>query len=348
MKKILIHCPNILDGVSYHRVYGPFSKLHKEDRVRITLFSGQKPEDINNWCWYLPFDVMQMSRPYRLMDYMLAQQCKRYGLPLWIDYDDDLLAIPKDNPVYNTFANPKAREMIEATLKLADVITTATEPLAQTLRAQFKDVPVIVIPNGMDERLAKYAKPFTGIKKVSWRGSASHLRDLLYYKEPLKKAVDTHQIPFLFSGLDPWFLQDETTKAKENVFFHPWEGTGLYGFTKEFCEYNASIQMVPLVGHQFNRAKSYLAWIDGTMAGSVCLCPDMPDWSRPGMETYKTDDLNSFSYHLEKLLQMPTNRLKEMWAISWDYINSHLTLSKINEKRMELIQNLTEGKSLNG
>jgi len=72
-------------------------------------------------------------------------------------------------------------------------------------------------------------------------------------------------------------------------------------------------------------------------SGAVTIAPDMPEWRRPGITTYKTPD--EFETKINELMSDEKLRCNN-FDLSLEYINENLLLSKVNRKRIEVIEQL--------
>ena len=79
----------------------------------------------------------------------LVMHCRRTGATLAYDLDDDLLHVPRDHPDAPTL-RPKAK-VVQRLLHDAGAVFVSTPALASTLAPLRRDV--VVVPNGLDERL---------------------------------------------------------------------------------------------------------------------------------------------------------------------------------------------------
>lgn len=330
MKKILIYSPNPIDGVSFYRQWGPMSAMRSE----YSLFAfPNDPRELQLWTWYKGYDLAFMSRPHRPTCLYFVQECKKWGIPVWIDYDDALLQIPDDNPVAKTFQGDAVKYTTEA-LKAADVVSTASTLQKKWFEDKLGLKNVVFIPNAVDDAFLKYKMPHMKSNKILWRGSDSHLRDLLEFSEDLTGIIGRHDYKWLFFGINPFFLINKQTESKIN--WHP--TINQIDFIREICAYNARFQVVPLVDHFFNRVKSNLAWLDGTLAGSVCIVPKWEAWDVPGVIYYSD---NSIRFALAQAFSKLDSELEAMHVDAWTFIKDNLLLSKVNNLRREIIANLT-------
>lgn len=331
MKSILIYSPNPIDGVSFYRQWGPMSQFR--DKFRLVSFPND-PRELQLWTWYKGYDLALISRPHRVTDLYFVSECKKWGVPVWIDYDDALLQIPDDNPVAQTFQGEATKYTTEC-LKAADVVTTSSLLQKRWFEDEMKLKNVVFIPNAVDDDFLQYKRPFSPNRKILWRGSQSHMRDLLFFKDDIMGAIEGQmRYGWLFFGINPWFFVNEKTEGR--IAYHP--TVNQIDFIREVTAYNAQIQIVPLVDHFFNRVKSNLGWLDGTLCGSVCVAPKWEAWDFPGIIHYEG---TSLKYALREAFSKSDQELEKLHNAAWEYILENLLLSKVNNLRLELIQNLT-------
>lgn len=334
MRKVLVYSPDPLDGLSFYRQWGPLSMM--KGQVQCASFPARM-EEIHHWTWYLNYDLIMMNRPNKMADLAFMNEAKKWGAKIWLDYDDDLLNIPEDNPVYETYSSETSRKVIEHAFQMADVITTPGPILKRWFDMKHPG-KCRLLPNGLDDRLLPYAKPFQMSKRVAWRGSQSHLIDLLTYAEAIAGPLRDHPgRQVLFAGINPIPVSARIGKAAELLYAKP---CNLIDFVRNYSNFHPTLQIVPLIKHRFNEVKSDLAWLDGTLVGAVSLCPSGEMWASDGMESYDFGDPNSFATEFNTLLGRTEGYLKKLWEISWDEIKSTRMVSQINKTRMEIIENL--------
>lgn len=338
MKKILVYSPDPHDGISYFRLWGPLSLMR--DKVSATGFPSATPSEIYGWHWYLNYDIALVNRPYRPQDLAFIQRCKLHKMPVWIDWDDALFNVTRDNPSYLLYTGEQTLKIMLECLKLADVVTVSSK-LEQTKflgDETFKLKNVIHLPIALDDRLLPQMKnfQFDFERRFSWRGSQFHLADLLYFEEKIGQCLEnTRKNTWVFFGMNPFW--HEWHMEKPNFKYAPIQN--VKEFYHSLCEWNAHIQMVPLIDTYFNRVKSHLAWIDATIAGSVCLGPNFEEWQdKPGLSNYSEKD--NFVYNFSKLIDSSDHKLDSLHKNSKQWMLDNILLSYINNKRMEIINNL--------
>src|SRR5271169_1424131 len=88
------------NGVSLMRAMGPLSAMAREDRrLEVVLPGGaQNGGRSMGWSWLAGLDALFMSAAYTRHHGNLARMAKMMGLPVWVDWDDDLCCVPIYNP----------------------------------------------------------------------------------------------------------------------------------------------------------------------------------------------------------------------------------------------------------
>lgn len=177
-------------------------------------------------------------------------------------------------------------------------------------------------------------------KVIVWRGSHTHVRDLMYYAADILTLHDQHpDWKWFFLGYEPFFI---TEKMRPESY-----GTAPFAGHMEYFnllqKLQAPIHIVPLPKNQFNESKSNIAWIEGTLAGSAVLCPDFKEWNVSGAQPYQE---NSFIKNLGMLMAAKDDYpeyLEGLQEQSWQTVLNHLTLTKVNAIRRICLQKLVEG-----
>jgi hypothetical protein len=113
--------------------------------------------------------------------------------------------------------------------------------------------------------------------------------------------------------------------------------------TRDMVQYLHYIQqlrpklfIVPLIDHQFNRAKSNISWLEATTAGAVCLATDLPEFVRPGIINFSNP--RNFYNVFKKAVK--DYDLQALHAESLAFIRDNLTTEKVNELRVMAINEI--------
>lgn len=329
----MMNIPNQDDATSYYRAIGPFGRLKRElSDLHIIPF-------VPEWKWSTLSlcDIAFLQRPFLPQHLTMAQIAKNCGVPVWADYDDDLFSVPQDNPVFQTYGSEVIRKAVAEVTALADVVTVSTETLAAKLKPLNKNIHVI--PNALDEHLPVFKRerePTPVQKLVFWRGTNTHQKDLMTVAPEL---IDTARafpdVTFKFLGYNPWFITEQMG-PKQAVVAPAIDIMEYLNFLKAV---QPPLTIVPLHNSEFNRAKSNIAWLETTMAGSAVIAPNLPEFRQPGVITYDTSAL--FGAHLTAALKGDYD-LTARNRISWEAIQENYTLRTVNPKRVEILRQLKE------
>ena len=335
MKTILAMCPNESDATSYYRGVGPLWAMKKAGMANVVLTAPT-----TQWPILTGGDILFMQRPYSRTHFEMAVGAKSYGIPLWVDYDDNMLAVPVDNPAHSVFNTPDTQKNIQTILAIADVVTVSTRELANTFlgfRVNSNKSECVVIPNAVDDSAPWYRKRLDGKietrkNTILWRGSNTHQKDLMTYADKILM-VNTDKHEWNFIGYNPFFLTEKLT----NVSYYPGGDISAYHHTIQ--KLAPEIMIVPLFDNALNRSKSNIAWLEGTLAGAACLVPDWDEWKKPGAIRYDEEN-NSFFNQLSRMIEDPSD-----FAVynqkSFEYIKNHLVLSKVNELRKSVLDEIS-------
>lgn len=351
MKNILALLPNAIDATSFYRGLGPLVDLQKKLEFELNLVKEV------NWATLKPVDLLFLQRPYKDNHVKILELAQDNGVPVWIDYDDDLFSVPRSNQTHKVYGNQKHQNNIAQMLSMANVVTVSTEALkfkfVEILQMVQKAEPnyeglnldpkkIIVVPNAYDEGFVKYRQflkkqPHQN-KLITWRGSNTHDQDLWEFTPALKNAFSKHLDWTLnFIGEAFWMTIEELGKIPNikptNIV--ETESVDPAQYWKMLYLTAPALIIVPLHDCPFNRAKSNIAWIEGLHAGAVTLAPNWPEWRRPGVINY--DNQEDFEQKLDSFMRGEING-ENLYQDGWKYLKENLTLKKVNLIRERIIK----------
>lgn len=308
---------------SYYRSLGPLSKLNKlNPEISVEYIENVSMRHL------VDTDILFLARPTEDAYLQSLEFAKSFGVKVWIDFDDALHLLPKDNPGYHHFMEPKRLENIEKAIRRAHVVTVSTITIKEMYAKHNPNI--IIVENAFNDYNYGFKKRNNDTKYISWRGSNTHRNDLLSCKEEmvfLSKSFPDWE--WIFLGGDVWYV---TEYIKQAMSMADMEIVNFYRFM-----YNLQpvIHICPLINTKFNHSKSNIAWIESTWAGATCLAPAIPEFQKPGCVNY-TDN---FKYLLEKMIKSKSFR-RENYEKSFNYIKENLLLSQINKKRLKIVEDL--------
>jgi hypothetical protein len=277
-----------------------------------------------DWQGIYNYDVVMIQRPYTDAALTYCKHVKQLHIPLWLDYDDDLFTVTPENRAWPVFDDPKVQDCIKQMMGMADVISVSNDYLKETTLKFNKNV--VIIPNAFNDSIFPVDRVLPERKKtVLWRGSDTHIFDLMGYAEPMTRCIkEFPDWQFTFVGYNPWFLP-----KLPNIDFQ--KALDVIDYFDKGMELAPSVMQVPLADTPFNRSKSNIAFIEGAYWGAICVVPEW--WNVPTLN-YKSKE----GYYEALTLAMGDNSTYN--ELGWNYVKDNLLLSNINKIRVELIKNL--------
>lgn len=323
---ILAFPSHVLDSCSFYRAIGPLSALQRRrPSLQVTVTESV------NWAAMSQAGAIMMQRPMTDNQVTIAVLAARQGIPIWVDYDDNLFDVPRDNPAYETHMTPKAHENAINCVKLADIVTVSTEALAKVFRQLHRNV--LVVPNALMSNLVG-AVPNHGDERnpiVLWRGGNSHQRDIDEFTPEIVAASKTSDHRWLFHGYQPYRTIDGIGARAASA-----KGVDPLDYFGVLAAMRPEVMIVPLCDHSFNRSKSNIAAIEGIYAGAVPVVPDWPEWQMPGVLRY--GDRPSFAAALDKALRLTKEQRHNMWNAGRKFINEVLSIDVVNSRRAGVVE----------
>lgn len=327
--RILFFVYNSIDSCSFYRSGGVAPDITQKTGYEIEVKSLK--DSVFHWQQFMRYDLVMMQRPYSQEAAQIASYVKKLRIPLWLDHDDLLTSLPRENRMNFTMTN-KAKNTFREILQIADVVSVTTDAMAAELK-EFNN-NIVVIPNAHNDiTLGNKRSALKRHNLILWRGSDTHVKDIWMYAEDISKQIQffpSHT--FVFAGFDPWMIE-----SADNLEVLPSTDPLLYFETMKRLA--PKLLHVPLQNTLFNRCKSNIAWMEASYFGAACLAPVMHEWVRPGCVNYK--DGADYEDGIRAAILGELDIEKQV-NTSWEYICDNLLLSKVNEKRVELINNLVK------
>ena len=331
LMKIRYFCTNPHNAISWYRAAGGLEKLKYIDpsiQVHLT-------EQVD-WQSFIDADIVYIQNPYDWAQYMAAVFAKEMGLPVWIDYDDDVLNIANTHPRFVDFSAITVKEVIWKSMELADVVTVPTAALALTAKEYNKHV--VVVPNAFNDYNMVMPGCSNETDSIAWRGGDTHWDDLDDLHVAFKALSEKHpEWSWHFIGLDA--DTKHITRDMPNSFAIAGKHLlPLITCFQKMRDTKPAVFIHHLIDNLFNRAKSNISWIEATMSGAATLMPALPEFDRPGVAAYSS--VEEFMGSMEKLMKSDNLREK-LFQESRTYILDNLKLSNINKIRVDIAHLLT-------
>ncbi len=332
MVNILEVNPSSSHASSFYRARLPLARLQQQYPQEIALYPYHNGPV--GWDFMILFSLVFIQRPYSTHHMNVIKAAKKHRLPVWLDYDDLLSSIPTSNPACEAY-DDKAIQLIGEMCDQADVVTCSTLDLKLNFEERYGITDpnkFVVIPNAWCLDFFPKTPVFRDNKFCLQRGSSTHINDLLEFSEPIIEVMNNNpdwSIDFI--GYNPFFI---TNKLKKSNYT---KGMPIDMYLDILPDLDYSICIVPLHDNPFNHSKSNIAFLESTYAGAVCLAPSFMEWQRPGIINYTNKE--DFGKKLKAMMDGEYD-LKDLHSKAWNYIQSELSLTKVNELRWNVIKRL--------
>lgn len=327
--KLGLLIPDVQDPTSYYRGLGPLSLLQKQMPQLEFLF----PNPIN-WATIRLCDALFMQRPATPDHFNALLMAKDAGVPVWVDFDDDNLSVPKENFTYPMYSQPPVKDAIVKLTRYADVVTVSTEKIRKKYSIYNKNT--FVVPNALDDfSLRLRANPTTTYQKMLfWRGTGTHSRNLKVIEPQLIELASKYSDwIFGFFGYDPI---DITDKIKNH---HIWHAMPVIDYFKTLNSIHASACYYSLANNDHAQSRSHVSWLEASFGGMLFVGPDHEEFKRPGILNFKTPE--EFFSIMESVIKGEVD-IKKHVDESWNHIQENYMLSKINNLRAQILKQLYE------
>lgn len=317
-KKVLYYSLQPNDTTAFWRTGGvlPYINSSEFELVDISL-------TINfNWSVLIGADILILQRPFTRDHANLIVLAKDMGIKVILDYDDLLTAVDLYNPTHQLYGSNQ--QSLFDCLNMADEIWVST----QAIKDGYKHLNTHIIPNSWNDYMFKVKdkKPFTGNKKVFWRGGSSHKADVMEVADKLVSFINENKDwTFLFQG-DRFEYIEQRTGDNHHIV----GGMSIIQYFKYLLVENPSIMIFPLCNTPFNKAKSNISFLEATYAGAAF-------FGNKNLPEFEYEDLIYDFDRLSDALGYYPGSLKLTNELSWEYITDNLLLSNINKKRTERI-----------
>lgn len=323
-------------GPGFHRITIPLSLM---DGADCYLFNAASPEDFER----LRPDAIYYNRD--IGDEVLELQ-RKYHFKIVVDMDDYWYLDPH-HVLFRYMKDNQIHVHYEKHMRIADVVTTTNERLAEEIYKINKNV--VIVPNAIPKeklRVQEFIRehhdasqlvfPSTrvpsvnGKKRIFWQGSITHEKDVNILRKTMKK-LDAEKFMSIVVGYDADPIWERVCdcltdyQRLEHVIFKgttPYEYYGHYRYS--------DIAIVPLLSTKFNKYKSCLKVLEAAHVGLPVIASNVhPYKDMPGVLYPKNNE------DWYNMLNMPDDELAEHARILKQHCDTHFNFTEINKKRLE-------------
>ncbi|NPV84663.1 MAG: tetratricopeptide repeat protein [Anaerolineae bacterium] len=169
-------------------------------------------------------DTFIFSRPHLKQEWVDAfQACMRAGKRIIVDIDEDFHNLPATHPGFNIVGqgHPRALEIFEKMLNVADVVTVSSSILADRYKTYTRRVEVI--PNGWSKDNAQWDRPAPKHRtfNVGWIDLPTERGNLMLLKGEVTKFIREHRKALLVVGGDIEAVKIFDELSEERVLYLP-------------------------------------------------------------------------------------------------------------------------------
>lgn len=271
-----IFAPDPANGRSLSRLLGPFNAMMRQD-PRLELVQPERTRDNSgwdfDWHYFSGLDAMYFLDPYTTQALGQIALARATGCRVWVDFIDDLFAVPPSNPSWPSFADRDGiRKIVTEAIKAADIATATTTTLRYRLPLPER---IAVLPESC--RWPQCPNPRQRI--VSWRGLGSHAEDLELVLPQLKEIAWLPQFSkwqWVFFGEPPWKIFNGIIPADRLILEPP---NSAFDWMNRWGTYAPYLHIAPLADTRFNQAKTPLVWMEASAIGAAVIGPSLPEWN---------------------------------------------------------------------
>lgn len=198
--------------------------------------------------------------------------CKKYGIKLVLDVDDNVFGINEDNIGWWLKMDHEKTFYLQQMIKHAELMTVSTPILEKEIKKRNPNARTIVVPNFISHDY-KADKPDNGkIIRIGYFGGASHYGDLHWtgVTEALQKLMHEYKnIHFESAGIPTeYYLPTMRKHYNPGARGHEW-------VEKIFPNLKYDISVAPLMDNEFNRCKTAIKWQEATMMHSPLIASNV-------------------------------------------------------------------------
>jgi len=357
MMKLFVHKHRI-DGCSWYRIMQITKAISNEVEI--------KEVDIDTWSEKDIMEAIKDSdvfylRPSTKNVTQFIREIKEYypKKKIIFDTDDDLFNIspfsdaysfggtkevylPDGKPLwvedkhFDPYRNRRALIDYEYCLTKANVVTTTTSKLADTIKPFNKNV--VVVPNAVNLDIF----PRLDIKKddkirLLWSGGSSHYGDMFSIRDDLERLMKEYPNLHLYILGNPF---EGITKDMDQSRVHKdgWITADGHGY--RLATINADIAICPLEDNEFNTNKSSIKYYETAALGIPTVAKNMLPYSAD----IKHNDngllyTNDFYKQVKYLIDNPQER-KRIADNAFKWVKKNRDLKEVSKTFLNVIKSL--------
>ena len=347
MIKIAIKC-NLqrLNGLSFHRLFVPFSKISDSIEFKCDVFPDL---DMLSEDQLKDYHAVVYQREIDTSGKSLEKIKKYHSLGIKVIFDiDDIWLLPQTHNLYKIYRQYNIPDQTIEILKNVDLVITTTKHLATKIKKYTNKVEVI--PNCLDPmdeqwKSNKVKSPYT---RFGYIAGIFHKVDISILQMPILKAYRSDlKAQFVLGG----YNDNEDYKYYESVL-------SANNFNKEkylrlnslhVHEYgkaynHTDVSLIPLQHNLFSECKSEIKLLEAAMHGNAAIVSDVLPYNTFPKETaifLSNHDVNGWFKTIRELTR--NEAMKKEYAESLSkYVNNQYNIEKWTETRKQILKSVLE------
>lgn len=329
-------------GCGYARIQRPAKYLNRIPHI-VAFPTITVPVELIFWSHIIVWQRQHGDNAFKSCE--IARRLNKIQI---FEIDDNLHAIPKDNPAYNFYNQETASyQNMLRWMKNCDLVTVTKEKLGEFYR-DLAGIQYKVLPNSLDFEdfpNVDLSQRKNDKVRIGWAGSETHYGDLRIVSNVFRKLKKIHgnRIEFVLMGSDGVYRVYEKADQNEpdatnNLRVKRLVGDVLKGVKREFhpfvetedyykalCHLNLDIAVVPLTPSTFNLSgKSNLKYLEMSAAKIPCVLSKntVYDEVRHGENGFLAGNEQEWLQSLNRLIRDGDLR-HEIAGNAYDYVKTN-------------------------
>lgn len=347
MIKIAIKC-NLqrLNGLSFHRLFVPFSKISDSIEFKCDVFPDL---DMLSEDQLKDYHAVVYQREIDTSGKSLEKIKKYHSLGIKVIFDiDDIWLLPQTHNLYKIYRQYNIPDQTIEILKHVDLVITTTKHLATKIKKYTNKVEVI--PNCLDPmheqwQSNKVKSPYT---RFGYIAGIFHKVDISILQMPILKAYRNNlNAQFVLGG----YNDNEDYKYYESVLsannfdsnkylrlnsIHVHEYGKAYNYT--------DVSLIPLQHNLFSECKSEIKLLEAAMHGNAAIVSNVLPYNTFPKETaifLSNHDVNGWFKAIRELTRNESMKKEYAQSLS-KYVNNQYNIEKWTETRKQILKSVLE------